>query len=273
MARGPDRRQGLRRGPARAGRRPASPRFSSATGRAPGLAVVLVGEDPASAGLCPRQGQGDARGGDGELRAPAATPTTARTELLALIERLNADEAVDGILVQLPLPRADRRAGGASPRSIPTRTWTASTSSMPGGSRSARTGLVPCTPLGCLMLLKDRLGDLSGLEAVVIGRSNIVGKPMAQLLLARELHRHRRAQPDPRPARRRPPRRHRRRRGRPARDGEGRLAEARRHGDRRRHQPDRRGEDGRRSWSATSTSPPPARSPARSPRCRAGSGR
>ena len=100
---------------------------------------------------------------------------------------------------------------------------------------------MPCTPLGCLMLLKDRLGDLSGLEAVVVGRSNIVGKPMAQLLLARELHGHHRPQPHPRPARRGPPRRHRRRRGRPAGDDQGRLAEARRDGDRRRHQPRRRG--------------------------------
>ena len=127
-----------------------------------------------------------------------------------------------------------------STRSRPTRTSTASTSSTPAASPAARRRLVPCTPLGCLMLLRDRLGDLAGLEAVVIGRSNIVGKPMAQLLLARQLHGHDRALAHPRPAGRLPPRRHPRRRGRPAGDGAGRLDQARRHRDRRRHQPRRR---------------------------------
>ena len=104
-------------------------------------------------------------------------------ELLALIARLNGDDAVDGILVQLPLP------AGIDDKAVieaidPAKDVDGFHPVNAGRLAVGEEGLVPCTPLGCLMLLKDRLGDLSGLEAVVIGRSNIVGKPMAQLLLA-----------------------------------------------------------------------------------------
>ena len=125
---------------------------------------------------------------------------------------------------------------------------------MPAASRSGFTALVPCTPLGCLILLQQELGDLAGLEAVVVGRSNIVGKPMAQLLLRRELHGDGRPFAHARSARRRAPRRHRRRRGRPARDGPRRLDQARRDGDRRRHERRRAADDGKASSSATSRS-------------------
>ena len=108
--------------------------------------------------------------------------TASEAELIALVERLNADERVDGILVQLPLP-----AGIDEQKVIATVDPAKDVDGFhpvnAGRLAVGQEALVPCTPLGCLMLLKDRLGDLSGLEAVVIGRSNIVGKPMAQLLL------------------------------------------------------------------------------------------
>ena len=102
--------------------------------------------------------------------------------LLALVERLNNDESVDGILVQLPLPdHLDEQSIIAS--SSPDKDVDGFHVINAGRLSVGQSGFVPCTPLGCMMLLTDRLGDLSGLEAVVIGRSNIVGKPMAQLLL------------------------------------------------------------------------------------------
>jgi methylenetetrahydrofolate dehydrogenase (NADP+)/methenyltetrahydrofolate cyclohydrolase len=103
-------------------------------------------------------------------------------ELIALVERLNADQKVDGILVQLPLPAGmDEQAVIAA--IDPAKDVDGFHILNAGRLAVGLDTLVPCTPLGCLMLLKDRLGDLSGLEAVVVGRSNIVGKPMAQLLL------------------------------------------------------------------------------------------
>src|SRR4051812_6637377 len=109
--------------------------------------------------------------------------TTSQDELLYLVSRLNSDERVDGILVQLPLPGAID--GNEVIAAIdPAKDVDGFTPENAGRLAVGAPGLVPCTPLGCLMLLKDRLGDLAGLEAVVIGRSNIVGKPMAQLLLA-----------------------------------------------------------------------------------------
>ena len=134
-------------------------------------------------------------------------------------------------------------------------------------------GFVPCTPLGCLMLLKQELGDLTGLDAIVVGRSNIVGKPMALLLLQAKLHGDDRPFAHPRPARRGPPRRHRRRGGRPARADPRRLAQARRDRDRRRIRSASSSPTARASCSATSRSTKRSRSPARSRRSPAASGR
>ncbi|MEP7005371.1 MAG: tetrahydrofolate dehydrogenase/cyclohydrolase catalytic domain-containing protein, partial [Sphingomonas bacterium] len=114
-----------------------------------------------------------------EYRFPADVP---EAELLALVDRLNADVNVDGILVQLPLPpHIDERV--VTTRIDPDKDVDGFHPVNAGRLATGLHGFVPCTPLGCLMLLKDRLGDLSGLDAVVIGRSNIVGKPMAQLLI------------------------------------------------------------------------------------------
>ena len=155
--------------------------FTAAAGRAPGLAVVLVGEDPASAVYVRNKGKATTAAGMGsfEHRLPA---DVSEADLLALIDCLNRDEGIDGILVQLPLPDhidnarvimaidPDKDVDGFHPVNV-------------GRLATGLSGFVPCTPQGCLMLLEDRLGDLSGLDAVVIGRSNIVGKPMAQLLI------------------------------------------------------------------------------------------
>jgi methylenetetrahydrofolate dehydrogenase (NADP+) / methenyltetrahydrofolate cyclohydrolase len=160
----------------------AVPAFTEAAGRAPGLAVVLVGEDPASQVYVRSKGRATTEAGMAsfEHRLP---DTASQEELLALVGQLNDDEAVDGILVQLPLPAGiDDKAVIAA--IDPAKDVDGFHVANAGRLAVGEPGLVPCTPLGCLMLLKDRLGDLSGLEAVVIGRSNIVGKPMAQLLLA-----------------------------------------------------------------------------------------
>jgi methylenetetrahydrofolate dehydrogenase (NADP+)/methenyltetrahydrofolate cyclohydrolase len=155
--------------------------FRTATGRAPGLAVVLVGEHPPSAAYVRMKIKATLEAGmeSFEHRIPAET---SQQDLLALIDRLNADETVDGILVQLPLPRhvdeqailtrvdPDKDVDGFHPINV-------------GRLSIGLDSLVPCTPLGCLVLLQRELGDLSGKDAIVIGRSNIVGKPMAQLLL------------------------------------------------------------------------------------------
>jgi len=159
----------------------AVPTFVEAAGRPPGLAVVLVGEDPASMVYVRSKAKAVIEAGMAsfEHRLP---DTTGQSELISLIERLNADEDVDAILVQLPLP------AGIDDKAVietidPAKDVDGFTPVNAGRLAIGEDGLVPCTPLGCLMLLRDRLGDLSGLEAVVIGRSNIVGKPMAQLLL------------------------------------------------------------------------------------------
>lgn len=154
--------------------------FAQATGRRPGLAVVLVGDDPASQVYVGAKGRACEEAGIAsfEHRLPA---TASAAELLTLIERLNRDPQVDGILVQLPLPQGlDEQAVIAA--IDPDKDVDGFHVINAGRLAVGQTGFVPCTPLGCLMLLRDRLGDLSGLEAVVIGRSNIVGKPMAQLL-------------------------------------------------------------------------------------------
>ncbi len=154
--------------------------FAHHAGRRPGLAVVLVGEDAASQVYVGAKGKACEAAGMAsfEHRLPADTSEAA---LLSLIERLNQDEAVDGILVQLPLPgQLDEQAIIAAIN--PDKDVDGFHVINAGRLAVGQTGFVPCTPLGCIMLLKDRLGDLSGLDAVVIGRSNIVGKPMAQLL-------------------------------------------------------------------------------------------
>ena len=157
------------------------PGFRAAAGRAPGLAVVLVGEDAASSVYVRNKGKMTREAGmeSFEHKLPAET---SQETLIALVDKLNADPTVDGILVQLPLPKhineqavltrisPDKDVDGFHPVNA-------------GRLATGLHGFVPCTPLGCVMLLEDRLGDLSGLDAVVIGRSNIVGKPMAQLLL------------------------------------------------------------------------------------------
>jgi methylenetetrahydrofolate dehydrogenase (NADP+)/methenyltetrahydrofolate cyclohydrolase len=160
----------------------AVPAFAAAAGRAPGLAVVLVGEDPASSVYVRSKGRATTEAGMAgfEHRLP---DSITQQELLALVRTLNVDEAVDGILVQLPLP------AGIDDKAVieaidPAKDVDGFHPINAGRLAVGEEGLVPCTPLGCLMLLKDRLGDLSGREAVVVGRSNIVGKPMAQLLLA-----------------------------------------------------------------------------------------
>ncbi len=155
--------------------------FAAQAGRKAGLAVVLVGEDAASQVYVGAKHKATVEAGmeSFEHRLPA---DTAADELLALVAELNADPAVDGILVQLPLPgHLDEQAviAAISPEKDVDGFHIANA----GGLAVGQTGFVPCTPLGCLMLLQDLHGDLSGLEAVVIGRSNIVGKPMAQLLL------------------------------------------------------------------------------------------
>ena len=155
--------------------------FRAGAGRAPGLAVVLVGEDPASAVYVRNKHKATIGAGmeSFEHKLPAET---SQTDLIALVDKLNADPAVDGILVQLPLPgHIDERV--VTTRIDPDKDVDGFHPVNAGRLATGLYGFVPCTPLGCLMLLKDQLGDLAGLDAVVIGRSNIVGKPMAQLLI------------------------------------------------------------------------------------------
>ena len=155
--------------------------FRERAGRAPGLAVVLVGEDPASQVYVRSKGKATVEAGmlGFEHKLPAKA---SQESLLALVGQLNTDPTVDGILVQLPLPKQiDEQA--VIEAIDPAKDVDGFHPVNAGRLASGLEGFVPCTPLGCLMLLKDQLGDLSGFDAVVIGRSNIVGKPMAQLLL------------------------------------------------------------------------------------------
>jgi methylenetetrahydrofolate dehydrogenase (NADP+) / methenyltetrahydrofolate cyclohydrolase len=157
------------------------PDFVSATGRPPGLAVILVGDDPASNVYVGSKKKACVEAGMASFEhvLPADTSQAA---LIALVETLNADDAVDGILVQLPLPpHIDDKAVIAT--IDPAKDVDGFHVVNAGRLAVGEDALVPCTPLGCLMLLKGQLGDLTGLNAVIIGRSNIVGKPMAQLLL------------------------------------------------------------------------------------------
>ena len=156
-------------------------RLKEEQGLTPGLAVVLVGEDPASQVYVRSKGRQTLEAGmkSFEHRLPADTP---EAELLALVERLNGDPEVHGILVQLPLPGhidSDLVINAVDPGKDVDGFHISNVGLLATGQKS----MVPCTPLGCLMLLRDHLGSLAGANAVVLGRSNIVGKPMAQLLL------------------------------------------------------------------------------------------
>lgn len=156
--------------------------FEAQAGRKAGLAVVLVGDDPASAVYVRSKGKATvaANMASFEHRLPA---DTTQDTLIALVQQLNADAAVDGILVQLPLPRhLDEQAVVAA--IDPGKDVDGLTPVSAGRLALGIDGLVPCTPLGSLMLLQDQIGDLSGLDAIVIGRSILVGKPMAALLTA-----------------------------------------------------------------------------------------
>ncbi|MFZ5708335.1 MAG: bifunctional methylenetetrahydrofolate dehydrogenase/methenyltetrahydrofolate cyclohydrolase FolD [Pseudomonadota bacterium] len=150
-------------------------------GLVPGLAVVLVGEDPASEVYVRNKGRQTVEAGMAsfEHKLPA---TTSEADLLALVRRLNADPQVHGILVQLPLPshlNSELVINSIDPVKDVDGFHISNVGLLATGQKS----MVPCTPLGCLMLLRDLHGSLAGMNAVVVGRSNIVGKPMAQLLL------------------------------------------------------------------------------------------
>ncbi len=156
-------------------------RLETAHGLKPGLAVVLVGEDAASQVYVRNKARQTVEAGmhSVEHRLDAATP---QAELMALVASLNADPAIHGILVQLPLPRhLDDRA--VIDAVAPGKDVDGFHVLNAGRLAAGLPAMVPCTPLGCLMLLRAQLGDLAGREAVIVGRSNIVGKPMAQLLL------------------------------------------------------------------------------------------
>lgn len=147
----------------------------------PGLAVVLVGEDPASQVYVRNKAQQTVEVGMRSFEHKLPAETT-EAEVLALVAKLNADPAVDGILVQLPLPKhidADKVLLTIDPAKDVDGFHPVNAGRLATGANA----LVPCTPLGCLMLLQDLHGSLAGMEAVIVGRSNIVGKPMAQLLL------------------------------------------------------------------------------------------
>ena len=150
-------------------------------GLTPGLAVVLVGEDPASQVYVRSKGKQTVEVGMASFEHRLDVDTS-EADLLALIEQLNTDPTVHGILVQLPLPDhldSDLVINSIAPEKDVDGFHISNVGLLGTGQKS----MVPCTPLGCLMMLRDHHGSLSGLDAVVLGRSNIVGKPMAQLLL------------------------------------------------------------------------------------------
>ncbi|HUS55386.1 MAG TPA: bifunctional methylenetetrahydrofolate dehydrogenase/methenyltetrahydrofolate cyclohydrolase FolD [Thermohalobaculum sp.] len=156
-------------------------RLKAEHGITPGLAVVLVGEDPASEVYVRNKGKQTIECGMNSFEHKFDADTS-EAALLAMVERLNNDPAVHGILVQLPLPKhinTDLVINAINPAKDADGFHISNVGLLGTGQKS----MVPCTPLGCLMMLRDRLGDLSGLNAVVVGRSNIVGKPMANLLL------------------------------------------------------------------------------------------
>ncbi len=156
-------------------------RLKEANGITPGLAVVLVGEDPASQVYVRSKGKQTVEVGMNSYEHKLDVDTS-EEDLLALIDQLNNDPAVHGILVQLPLPKhlnEDLVINSIDPAKDVDGFHISNVGLLGTGQKS----MVPCTPLGCLMMLRDQHGSLSGMDAVVVGRSNIVGKPMAQLLL------------------------------------------------------------------------------------------
>jgi methylenetetrahydrofolate dehydrogenase (NADP+)/methenyltetrahydrofolate cyclohydrolase len=157
-------------------------RIGAALGRAPGLAVVLVGENPASEVYVKNKARSTVEAGMAsfEHKLSADTP---EADVLALVQKLNADAAVDGILVQLPLP-AQIDSARVLNAIDPAKDVDGFHPLNAGRLATGLPALAPCTPVGCVMLAKKAHASLAGLEAVVLGRSNIVGKPLAQLLLA-----------------------------------------------------------------------------------------
>jgi methylenetetrahydrofolate dehydrogenase (NADP+) / methenyltetrahydrofolate cyclohydrolase len=156
-------------------------RLKAEHGVTPGLAVVIVGHDPGSEIYVSQKARQTVEVGMHSEKYELPEDTS-EAEVLALVQRLNADPAIHGILVQLPLPKQ------IDPNKViatisPDKDVDCFTPSSVGKLQIGLPGPVSCTPLGCLMLLRDTLGDLTGLHAVVVGRSNLVGKPMAQLLL------------------------------------------------------------------------------------------
>ena len=156
--------------------------LESSHGLIPGLAVVLVGEDPASEVYVRNKGKQTVEVGMASFKHRLSDQTTER-ELLVLIDQLNSDPTVHGILVQLPLP-AQINTHAVINAIDPDKDVDGFHLINVGRLTTGESGLVPCTPLGCMMLLRAYAGDLSGQNAVIVGRSNIVGKPMAALLLA-----------------------------------------------------------------------------------------
>lgn len=156
-------------------------RLKEEHGITPGLAVVLVGEDPASQVYVRSKGKQTVEAGMNSYEHKLGADTS-EADLLAVVEKLNNDPNVHGILVQLPLPghlNEDLIINSIAPEKDVDGFHISNVGLLGTGQKS----MVPCTPLGCLMMLRDYHGSLSGMDAVVIGRSNIVGKPMAQLLL------------------------------------------------------------------------------------------
>jgi len=156
-------------------------RLKEENGITPGLAVVLVGEDPASQVYVRSKGKQTVEVGMNSYEHKLDVDTS-EADLLALIDRLNKDATVHGILVQLPLPKhldSDLVINSIDPAKDVDGFHISNVGLLGTGQKS----MVPCTPLGCLMMLRDHHGSLAGMDAVVLGRSNIVGKPMAQLLL------------------------------------------------------------------------------------------
>ena len=150
-------------------------------GITPGLAVVLVGEDAASQVYVGAKGKATVEVGMNSFEHRMGASTSA-TELLAKVDALNNDPAVNGILVQLPLPTQIDDAAVINAIAVE-KDVDGFHIQNAGLLATGGDAMVACTPLGCLLMLKDQLGNLSGLKALVVGRSNIVGKPMAQLLL------------------------------------------------------------------------------------------
>jgi methylenetetrahydrofolate dehydrogenase (NADP+)/methenyltetrahydrofolate cyclohydrolase len=151
-------------------------------GITPGLAVVLVGEDPASQVYVRSKGQQTQEAGM-YSETHSLPAETSQDDLLALVAKLNADPKIHGVLVQFPVPPHISQADVVAALS-PDKDVDGLTVTNAGRLASGLPALTPCTPLGCMLLLKDVVGDLKGKNAVVIGRSNLMGKPMAQLLLA-----------------------------------------------------------------------------------------